>query len=211
MNIRTQAPHHSPCLRQVTRGGIFAIGPLPTGSPLRYGRGVFWLTRPPYLRWVAAAAIVIGAFAWDLHGEATIAYPFAARPIPAGAAMSDADIEWRDLPAGVLALPDLSDPVTSRDVAAGEPIVSSAIGGTSPVPEGWWSVPVALPATAPPGARARLVATTPPVETDGIVISAPGNDLLSYSEMGMVAVPPGAATAVAIAAREGTLIVLLEP
>jgi len=211
VDIRTQAPHHSPCLRKMPRGGISAIEPLPTRFPLRYGRGVFWLTRPPYLRWAAAAAIVLGAFVWDLHGEATTAYPFAARSIPSGAALSDADVTWKDLPSGVLALPDLSDPVTSRSLAAGEPIVPSALGGPSPVPDGWWSVPVPLPPTASPGARARLVAATPPVETDGVVVSAPGGDLLSYAETGMVAVPPEAATAVAVAAGEGTLIVLLEP
>jgi len=198
-------------LREVTRGGISSIEPLPTRRPSRYSREVFWLTRPPYLRWAAAAAIVIAAFLWDLRGSADVLYPFAAGPIAAGTPITDPDVEWRSLPEGAISMPDLVDPVAARDLVAGEPIVPSAVTRTSIIPDGWWSVPVALPVAAPPGTRARLVGTDPIFETDGIVVSAPGEDLLSFSETGMVAVPPDAATVVAVAARDGTLIVLLDP
>jgi len=169
------------------------------------------LTRPPYLRWAAAAAIVLGALVWDLRDNAVEPYPFAAGPIAAGALITNTDVEWRSLPEGAIAMPDLSDPVASRDLVAGEPIVPSAVARTSIIPDGWWSVPVSLPAATPPGTRALLVGTGPVFETDGIVISSPAEDLLSYSETGMVAVPADAATAVAIAARDGALIVLLDP
>ncbi len=172
---------------------------------------MFWLTRPPYLRWAAAAAIVIAAFIWDLHGSAAMRYPFAAHAIPAGSPITDPDVEWRDLPAGVIAMPDLTDPVAARDLAAGEPIVPSSVAPTSPIPDGWWAVPVALPTGTPPGTRAQLIGTDPAFETEGIVVATAEQDLLSFSDGGTVAVPPERAAAVALAARDGTLIVLLEP
>ena len=46
---------------------------------------MFWLTRPPYLRWAAAAAVVVAAFLWDLRGSSDILYPFATSAIAAGA------------------------------------------------------------------------------------------------------------------------------
>ena len=172
---------------------------------------MFWLTRPPYVRWAAAAAVVVAAFLWDLRGSSDILYPFASSPIAAGAPITEADVEWRRIPDGTMALPDLSDPVAARDVPAGEPIVPSAVSGATTIPEGWWSVPAPLPATAVPGTRIHLVDTVSGFETDGIVVAAGSDDLMSYGESGMVAVPPESATPIAIAANEGTLVILLEP
>jgi hypothetical protein len=177
----------------------------------RYIRLVFWLTRPPYLRWAAAVAVVVVAFLWDLRGSSDILYPFASSPIAAGAPIAEADVVWRRVPEGTMALPDLSDPVAARDVPAGEPIVPSAVSGSTTIPKGWWSVPVPLPATAVPGTRIHLVDAASGFETDGIVVAAGSDDLMSFDESGMAAVPPDAATLIAIAAREGTVVILLEP
>ena len=108
-------------------------------------------------------------------------------------------------------MPDLTDPVAAHDLAAGEPIVPSSVTATSPIPDGWWAVPVALPPGTAPGIRARLIGSDPSFEVEGIVVAAGEQDLLSFSDGGTVAVPPDAATTVALAARDGTLIVLLEP
>ena len=172
---------------------------------------MFWLTRPPYIRWAVAAAIVVAALLWDLRGSAQILYPFAATAIAAGTPITDTQVVWRSVPEGAMEMPDLSDPVASRDVAAGEPIVPSAVSGESMVPDGWWSVPVPLPGSALPGTRVRLVGIETEFETDGIVVSVAGEDLLSFSESGLVAVPPAYAAVVAIASKDGTLIVLVEP
>jgi hypothetical protein len=172
---------------------------------------VFWLTRPPYLRWAAAVAIVAAAFVWDLRSEAEMPYPFAATSIAAGSPITDSEVVWRNLPDGILAMPDLTDPVASRDLSAGAPLVPSAITEPSMIPDGWWSVAVALPTAAPPGTRVLLIGTDPAFETDGIVVSAAVEDLLSFAEAGMVAVPPAHAVDVAIASRDGTLIVLVDP
>jgi hypothetical protein len=148
---------------------------------------------------------------WDLRGSAQILYPFASTAIAAGTPITDSQVVWRGIPEGAMAMPDLTDPVASRDVAAGEPIVPSAVSGVSMIPDGWWSVPVPLPSVAMPGTAVRLVGTEASFETDGIVVSVAGEDLLSFSESGLVAVPPAYAAEVAIASRDGTLIVMLEP
>jgi hypothetical protein len=172
---------------------------------------MFWLARPPYLRWAAAAAVVVAAFLWDLRGSSDILYPFAASAIAAGATITEAEVEWRRVPEGTMTLPDLSDPVAARDVPAGEPIVPSAVSDATAIPEGWWSVSVPLPATAVPGTRVHLVDAASGFETDGIVVAVGSDDLMSFDESGMAAVPPDAATLIAVAAREGTLVTLLEP
>ena len=172
---------------------------------------MFWLARPPYLRWAAAAAVVVAALLWDLRDSGDILYPFAASAIAAGAAITETDVEWRHVPEGSMTVPDLSDPVAARDVPAGEPIVPSAVSEAATIPAGWWAVPVPLPATAVPGTRVHLVDASSGVETDGIVVTAGSDDLMSFDESGMAAVPPDAATLIAIAAQEGTLVVLLEP
>jgi hypothetical protein len=172
---------------------------------------VFWLTRPPYLRWAAAALLLIAALAWDLRGRSGEPYPFAARSIAAGTVIEEADVEWRTVPAGVLAIPDLSTPIAARAIPEGEPILPSAVDAEAGTPAGWWAVPVALPAAAGVGSRVRLIATDTRVESEGIVVATGSSDLLSISDAGLVAVPPERATAIATAAIAGTLIVLVEP
>jgi Flp pilus assembly protein CpaB len=172
---------------------------------------VFWLTRPPYLLWAAAALLLIAALAWDVRGRSGVPYPFAAQPIAAGTAIEEADVEWRTMPAGVLAMPDLSAPIAARAIPAGEPILPSAVDAEAGVPSGWWAVPVALPAAAGVGSRVRLIATDTRVESEGIVVATGSSDLLSISDAALVAVPPERATAIATAAAAGTLIVLVAP
>ncbi|MEA2024985.1 MAG: SAF domain-containing protein [Actinomycetota bacterium] len=172
---------------------------------------MFWLTRPPYVRWAVAVAIVAAALVWDLRGSAQILYPFASGAIAAGTPITDSQVVWRSIPEGLMEMPDLVDPIAARDVGVGEPIVPSAVSGESMIPNGWWSVPIPLPGTAIPGTLVRLVGVETVFETNGIVVSVAGEELLSFSESGMVAVPPDFAALVAIAARDGTLIVLLDP
>lgn len=172
---------------------------------------MFWLTRPPYLRWAAAALILAAALAWDLNGRSGVSYPFAAQPISAGAPIGEADVEWRTVPDGILAMPDLTAPVAARAIAEGEPLVPSAVDADRGIPAGWWAVPVALPTAAGIGARVRLIAADSGVQSEGIVVALGSADLLSISEAGLVAVPAEHAAAIALAANDGTLIVLVAP
>lgn len=171
---------------------------------------MFWLTRPPYLRWGVAVALVVAALLWDVRGRGGEPFPFAATGIDAGAVIGEAEVEWRTLPKGLMTMPDLSAPVATRSIPAGEPIVASAIDAEAGVPEGWWAVPVALPAAATRGAAVRLI-TPGGHETDGVVVDVGSSELLSFSDAGLVAVPAERAPAVATSAMDGTLIVLIEP
>lgn len=171
---------------------------------------MFWLTRPPYLRWAAAVTLVVGALLWDLRGRGGEPYPFAAVTIDSGAVVGDADVEWRTVPRGMMVMPDLSAPVAARSIPAGEPIVPSAVDTGAGIPASWWAVPVALPTAATRGVAVRLV-TPDGVETDGVVVDVGSSELLSFSDAGLVAVPPERATAVATSAVDGTLIVLVQP
>ena len=172
---------------------------------------MFWLTRPPYLRRILAAAILVTAAVWDLLGRRTEPFPFAATDIPAGEAVAEELIDWRPVPAGMLALPDLAQPIAARAIASGEPLLPSSIGGEGPIPEDWWAVPVALPATALPGTEVRLVLFDPPLAVDGIVVASGERDLLSISDAGLVAVPAEAAESVARAAIDGEVAILVRP
>lgn len=171
---------------------------------------MFWLTRPPYLRWAAAALLLVAALAWDLRGRSGSPYPFAAEAIAAGAAIGEEDVEWRTTPRGLLTMPDLTAPVAARPIAAGEPILPSAVDADQGIPQGWWAVPVALPMAAAVGAQVRLI-TDSGVQSEGIVVAVGSSDLLSIAEAGLVAVPPDHAASVAMAAMDGTLIVLVAP
>ena len=172
---------------------------------------MFWLTRPPYLRWAAAVALVAAAFVWDMRGRSGVPHPFAGRAVAAGEALDETAIEWRTIPRGLMAAPQLTEAVAGRDIGSGEPITIGALGQGPIIPAGWWSVPVALPADAVPGTAVRLVVTEPPLEIDGVVVASGQADLLGTSEVGLVAVPEGATRAVATAAVAGTLLVLLQP
>lgn len=171
---------------------------------------MFWLTRPPYLRWAAAVALVVAALLWDLRGRSGEPYPFAAADIDAGVPIGEDDVDWQSVPRGLLAMPDLSAPIAARAIPAGEPIVPSAVDAEAGIPDGWWAVPVALPAAATPGAAVRLIAPGG-LETDGVVVEVGSSELLSFSDVGLVAVAPERAAEVATSAMDGTLIVLIEP
>jgi len=88
---------------------------------------MLWLSRPPYVRWFAAVAIVLAALAWDLSGRQTAQYPFAATDLGRGTALSDNAIVWRAAPNGVYPVPDLSDAAASVDIAEGDPITRSVL------------------------------------------------------------------------------------
>jgi SAF domain len=172
---------------------------------------VFWLTRPPYLRWIAATGILVGAAAWDFGGRRTEAFPFAAADIAARQEITEDLIEWRQVPAGLLALPDLTEPIASHDIDSGDPVTAAAVGDGGSIPSAWWAVPIALPASAVPGTEVRLVIIEPPLTVDGIVVISGERDLLSISDAGLVAVPEEAAESVARAAVDGGVVVLLKP
>lgn len=170
---------------------------------------MFWLERPPYLRWLAAATLVAGAAALDLAGAATTPFPFVAVPLDRGAAVTPEDIEWRDVPVGLLGEAGQTSGVATRPLSPGEPLVAGAVTDSVAIPAGWWAVPVDLPYGAAVGTPVRLIATEPPLDVEGIVAQPGSTGTFATPVPGLVAVPPETAGAVAMASGTGRLVVLV--
>jgi hypothetical protein len=171
---------------------------------------VLLLTKPPYLRWLAAVALFTVAVAWDLSGSATEAVPFAAEDIQRGAWIDADDVEWRQLPRGSVEMAMLDGARAATEILAGDPITRSVATVGPIVPDDWWSVPVDLPAGVAAGTAVRLVlpgGTT----TDGIVAVAPSDDMFTGGSTGAVAVPEDIVAQVAEASAAGLLLVLISP
>jgi hypothetical protein len=176
---------------------------------VRYVAEVFWLTRPPLLRWLAAAAIVVIAAYTDLRGTATERYPFVAAIVPTGASVADA-IQWREVPVGLL--PEAGDAAghAVRRLDAGEPLTAAATANDGPVvPSGWWSIAVPLPPSAAAGGRVRLVSAEEGLDVEGVIVEAAALGAFATTTEGLVAVPPATAAPVAQAVSRGALVVLV--
>jgi hypothetical protein len=173
---------------------------------------VYWLQRPPYLRWAAAVLLVAGAVAWDLRGTAATPHPFLTAPVAAGTPVPAEAVEWREVPAGLLERPDLEGLVAAVDLAAGDPITASVLEAPAAAPEGWWAVPIALGPHARPGDEVMLVTIDPPLTIPGVVLEAQAGDGYSLDfRPAVVAVPGESAPLVAAAAGEGRIVAVVRP
>lgn len=169
---------------------------------------MLWLQPPPWGRW-AAAALILGFALWaELRPEPTVEHPFATETILPGEVLDELNTETRRLPAGLLDPPPPGS-VALRQIAAGTPLVA---GDASPegrlVPPGWWIVAVQVPRHAAVGDRVQLVLVDSGQVVPGVVALAPSEDPFDPTPGG-VAVEPGAATRVAMAASGDRLVVLV--
>lgn len=167
------------------------------------------LTRPPYLRWFAATAIVVAALAWDLSGRSTAPVPVAARPIERGQPITVDDVRWTEMPAGAIAVPVLDDRRAAVDIREGDPITASVTSGPATVPDDWWAVPMEVPLGLPEGSQVRLLLPSGR-SVDGIVAAAATEDVFSGST-GAVAVAAGDLDEVARAAAAGAVSLAIRP
>jgi hypothetical protein len=172
---------------------------------------VYWLQRPPYLRWAAALALVLGAAAWDLRPAVTDLHPFLTAPVRAGEPI--VDWEWRAVPSGVL--PDPISPsgaAAAVDLPADTPLIEPTLRSPIAAPPGWWEVPVAVGAHASAGDEVLLVVVDPPTTVAGIVVTAQQGDPYSLDYVpAAVAVPAEFAPLVAAASAGGTLVAAVRP
>lgn len=189
--------------------------PLPPAAAEQYGRRVYWFSRPPYLRWVGAALIILIAAWVDLRPAATVPYPFAAEDVPAGATIDAGLVTWRQVPDGLLPIaPDLGGAARFA-IKAGEPILASSLTADRPsIPAGWWALETHLPENVVPGQEVKVVVVesgVSPLSVPGVIIEAPpATDPLGYEDpVGLVAVPAEAAAAVAAGSARGDLSVLI--
>ncbi len=172
-----------------------------------------WFRRPPYLRWALAALIFAAVAFTELRGPATVHHPFLAEPVAAGAPLSRAALEWRQVPRGLLPAVEPDGRAAARALAAGEPLLPSSLDAGAGVPDGWWSVPVALAPGTAPGTEVRLVVLGPEgaaLDTvPGLVVAPAGEDPFGAAAPGLVAVAGDVASAVAAASARDRVVVLL--
>jgi hypothetical protein len=147
----------------------------------------------------------------DLRDEPRQSQPFAAADLAAGQRIPAHLVEWREIPRGLMTLPDLRDAVAVRPLERGDPITASAVAGHQPPPRDWWSVELPLPEGTTAGARARVVVDDPPLATEAIVVSVERPGAFDTTATGLVAVPARYADALARAAARNGAIVLVAP
>jgi hypothetical protein len=153
---------------------------------------------------------MIAALAWDASARATELAPFAMQTIERGEQVEDSAIEWKAVPVGLLAMPDLQGPTAAVTILPGEPISASTLRYTARVPSGWWTVALDLPPAVLPGTGVRIVLGAGD-GVSGIVVEPSREDAFGLRSAGLVAVPASAADAVGFAAGAGQIVILFEP
>lgn len=168
---------------------------------------MFWLSRPPYLRWLLAASVLTVGLILELMPAHTVPHPFAVEPIGVGEPIDESVVVWRDIPAGLLH--PVALPLTaSRPVASGEPVLADidpSRGSETGIPEGWWALEVDIPLGARAGMSVKLV--TPFGSTEGVLVDVRDGDFGERS--GLIAVPEPSAEMVAAAAADSTVAILV--
>ena len=172
---------------------------------------VFWLQRPPYLRWAAMGALVVFAVWIDLRGGGSEERPFAAADLAPGATLSEENVEWREVQRGLLPKANLDGKVAAHAIERGDPITPSSTADYRLPPDDWWSVELPLPDGATAGQAARVVVEDPPISMDAVIVSIAESGAFANSDRGLVAVPADHADTVARAAARGAAIVLVAP
>jgi hypothetical protein len=178
---------------------------------------VHWLRPPPYLRWLGAALVLVAAAWLEIGPRPEVLRPFVVAATPAGTLLAEDQVEWRPVPAGVLAEVEVQG-VTLVDLPPGAPLIPEVLAPEAiEAPPGWWALEMPLPGAAVPGGAVRLVLLPRP-EGDGApklvkgeVLSATGSadPLLSGEPTGLVAVPSEMAVEAAAAVAEGRAVILL--
>jgi hypothetical protein len=168
------------------------------------------MSRPPYLRRIAAVLVVLVAVAIEFRPTTTQRLAIATTDLVAGTTVTEADVAWVDVSKGAIE-PAVLPAIVSRMVPAGAPISDADVdSGSVEVPADWLQIELEVPAATQNGAT--VVAVMSPALLDrpatGLVTRVPeatGFDGLTA----LVAFDPTDAVAVAHAVAEGTVTVLL--
>lgn len=166
------------------------------------------MKRPPIWRWFGAAVLVVVGLYGEYRPEAVSSHPYLMADVPAGVTIDE--VEWRQIPAGVLPSVDGLPFVARIDLPAGTPLTPAVLGEVL-APDGWWSLPVELPSFLSPGTRLVLLVDQHGEPVESLVLAATPDDDGFGPPTGLIAVAPEDATSVARANISGSLIVLIVP
>jgi len=165
---------------------------------------VYWFGRPPYVRWVAAGALLVVAVLLEFRPANNVLHPFTAEVVEAG---SPLDVEWRKVPEGLFPTPDLAGAVATHVLEAGEPVAPSDVTAAGSLPSGWWQLALEVSFALVPGADVQIVLTESSRTVQAVVVRMGAADSLQ-GPVALVAVPAEDAAAVARAVASRSFVVL---
>lgn len=169
---------------------------------------MLWFQPMPWGRWALVILIAAVAVYVEFRPDPTVESPFATTAISAGDVIDETNTELRRVPAGLLDSGQIGD-VATRSILPGSPVMAGDVGEQGrTVPPGWWVVGVTLPDGADVGEQVRLVLLDSGEEVPGVV-AHPGSDDPFAAADGGVAVPPEKSSAVAVAAANGRVALLI--
>ena len=169
---------------------------------------MFWLTQPPYWRWLAAAAVVAFAAYLDLSGPPEETYPFVAEAVDPGVPVP---VVWKAIPSGVLPPHGELSGVAGQALSAGTPLVNGLLSPAPRVPDDWWAVSVELPPTAEVGSDVMVTTRAPDLEVVGTVIMPSTSGGFGALSPGLVAFSPDQAAIIAKAVADHRATILVRP
>jgi hypothetical protein len=169
---------------------------------------MLWLQSPPWGRWLIAGLIAMGALWLELRPQTTVDHLFAASQISRGDAITTENTEPREVPASLLE-PVPMGAMAIRDIAAGDPVLTADIGEENgSIPDDWWLVALEVPPSGRVGDRVRVVVVDAGLTVEGVIAAVASLDPLGGTP-GAVALPAEGAAAVAAAALEGRVAILI--
>lgn len=168
---------------------------------------MLWLERPPVLRWIGAALLVLVAAWSELAPPPTTPAVFLTTDVAVGTPLDDSHVTRRQVPRGAV---ETVEPVgvAAADLRAGDPLVASMVAEAS-IPAGWVLIEAPVPAHAAPGSEATGVIVgdgAAPVEFPALVVAAGAGDPFGGST-GTLAVPAEWIGPAAAASAAGRLVV----
>ena len=169
---------------------------------------MFWLERPPWVKWLAVGAFSLFALWMEIRPEPLVEHPFATVDIGVGEPIGSHNTELVPIPDGLLEPPSPGSHALGP-IPSGSPILAGLTGEKDSVmPSGWWIVAMDVPERAAVGDRVKIVLLDGGELIDGVVSSSGFSDGLDFAKGG-VAVAPESAQRVASAAVDGRVSVLL--
>ncbi len=144
----------------------------------------------------------------EFRPSPTVNHPFAAVDIEPGEVIDSTNTQQQVVKAGLFE-PVAVGSVSRLPIRSGDPVLASDVAtDREVVPSGWYQVELRLPREANAGDEARVVLVDTGVTADAVVTSAADEDPLG-THLGTVAVEPGLADQVAIAASADRVAVLI--
>lgn len=169
---------------------------------------MLWFEPLPLARWALVVLVAVVAAYIEFRPDPTVEQAFAVVAIEPGDTIDETNTELRLVPAGLI---ETAEPgaVATRAVAEGDPVLATdVVEESSMIPTGWWVLGVALPDGTRSGDRVRLVVLDDGTEVEGVVAHTGADDPYNAADGG-VAVPSESSSAVARAAADGRLAVLI--